>query len=135
MSHSPSPFGDGFEPFDPSQTIEEIEKVVLDLEPKIRDLNRHMIDVLGACPENESGNWAYLARTESGEFVIGFEQVSIKSGMKLSNRFLDVYRILDDIDVAAPTSSQYQPDLGPSIVGDAASLRFVPSTHVRVVRK
>jgi DNA-directed RNA polymerase beta' subunit len=44
MSHSPSPFGDGFEPFDPSQTIEEIEKVVLDLEPKIRDLNRHMID-------------------------------------------------------------------------------------------
>ena len=94
-----------------------------------------MIDVLGACPENETGNWAYLARTELGEFVIGFEQVSIKSGMKLSNRFLDVYRILDDIDVAAPTSSQYQPDLGPSIVGDAASLRFVPSTHVRVVRK
>jgi hypothetical protein len=135
MSHSSSPFGDGFEPFDPSQSIEEIEKVVLDLEPKIRDLKRHMIDVLGACPENETGNWAYLARTELGEFVIGFEQVSIKSGMKLSNRFLDVYRILDDIDVAAPSSSQYQPDLGPSIVGDAASLRFVPSTHVRVVRK
>ena len=135
MSYSPSPFGDGFEPFDPSQSIEEIEKVVLDLEPKIRDLNRHMIDVLGACPENETGNWAYLARTEAGEFVIGFEQVSIKSGVKLSNRFLDVYRILDDIDVAAPSSSQYQPDLGPSIVGDAASLRFVPSTHVRVVRK
>ena len=135
MSHSSSPFGDGFEPFNPSQSIEEIEKVVLDLEPKIRDLNRHMIDVLGPCPEAENGNWAYLARTEDGDFIIGFEQLSFKSGMKLSHRFLDIYRILDEVDVAAPSSSQYQPDLGPAIVGDAASLRFLPSTHVRVVRK
>lgn len=135
MSHSPSPFGDGFEPFDPSQSIEEIEKVVLDLEPKIRDLNRHMIDVLGPCPETENGTWAYLARTEDGDFVIGFEQLSFKSGMKLSNRFLDIYRVLDGVNIAAPSSSQYQPDLGPAIVGDAASLRFLPSTHVRVVRK
>jgi hypothetical protein len=94
-----------------------------------------MIDVLGPCPETENGNWAYLARTEDGDFVIGFEQLSFKSGMKLSNRFLDIYRVLDDVDVAAPSSSQYQPDLGPAIVGDAASLRFLPSTHVRVVRK
>lgn len=135
MSHSPSPFGDDFESFVPSQSIEEIEKIVLDFEPKIRDLNRHMIDVLGACPTNENGNWAYLARNEDGEFVIAFEQLSITSGMKLSNRFLDVYRVLDDVDQFAPSSSNYQPDLGPAIVGDAATLRFVPSTHVRVVRK
>ena len=135
MSHPPSPFSDDFESFVPSQSIEEIEKIVLDFEPKIRDLNRHMIDVLGDCPANENGNWAYLARNEDGEFVIAFEHLSITSGMKLSNRFLDVYRVLDGVDQSAPSSSNYQPDLGPAIVGDAATLRFVPSTHVRVVRK
>lgn len=135
MSHFPSPFGDDFESFVPSQSIEEIEKIVLDFEPKIRDLNRHMIDVLGPCPASENGNWAYLARNEDGEFVVAFEQLSIKTGVKLSNRLLDIYRVLDEVDLNAPSSSNYQPDLGPAIVGDAATLRFVPTTHVRVVRK
>jgi hypothetical protein len=135
MSHSPSPFGDGFEPFDPSQSIEEIEKVVLDLEPKIRDLNRHFVDVFGPCPGADS-TWVYLARNEEGEFFIGFTQIPVGKAGQLSSRLIDVYRILEEADevIVQHHAHQAQLNLGPAILGDAAKVRFTPTTHVRVER-
>lgn len=137
MSASPSPFDDDFLSSDGTliETLAEVELLYSDLEPKVREVNRVLIPLLGKCPTSPDGTWAYLIKDENGDFLIAIEPITSASALSIVGRIETVLDIVEDADGVSFTRPSYQHDLGPSIVGDAALLTYVPSTHVRVVRK
>lgn len=137
MSTSPSPFGDDFLSSDQSllETLAEVELFVKDLEPKVREINRVLVPLLGKCSTSLDGSWAYIIKDHDDNYQVALESIPVDSVLGIVARVSEVLSIIDDADGAAFTRPSYQPDLGPAIVGDAARLTHVPSTHVRVVRK
>ena len=137
MSQSPSPFDDHFESSDQSllETFAEVEHFVLDLEPKVRELNRVLVPLFGKCPTSKDGSWAFIIKDENDQYSVGLEPFPLNSVLGVVARVSEVLTIVADSDDASLVRGSYQPDLGPAIVGDAARLVDVPSTHVRVVRK
>lgn len=137
MSHSPSPFNDDFGPSDEAllNTYEEVEKCVLDLEPKVREMNRVLVPLLGKCPSSADGGWAYLAKNDNDEFVIALETLPVDSVMALVARLSEMVLILEDDNSSVRIRDSYQPDLGPLLLGEVARLQAVPTTHTRWVRK
>ena len=137
MSHSPSPFSDDFGPSDESllNTYAEIEQCVLDLEPKVREMNRVLVPLLGKCPTSADGSWAYLAKNDNDEFIIGLETLPVDNVFALVARLAEVIVILDGNDSGVRVRDSYQPDLGPSLLGEVARLQAIPTTHTRWVRK
>lgn len=137
MSHSPSPFNDDFGPSDEAllNTYAEVEQCVLDLEPKVREMNRVLVPLLGKCPTSEDGGWAYLAKNDNDEFVIGLETLPVDNVLALVARLSEMMVILDDNDSGVRIRDSYQPDLGPLLLGEVARLQAVPTTHTRWVRK
>jgi hypothetical protein len=137
MSHSPSPFHDDFGPSDEAllHTYAEVEQCVLDLEPKVREMNRVLVPLFGKCPTSADGSWAYLAKNDNDEFVIGFESLPVDCVMALVARLAEMVVILDGNDSGVRVRDSYQPDLGPLLLGEVARLQAVPTTHTRWVRK
>ena len=137
MSVSPSPFGDEFGPTDQAliNTLTEVELFVLDLEPKVREVNRVLVPLFGRCATSEDGSWAYITKDENGCYFIALESIPVDKALQLVARLSEVNAILEDSDALSHARGSYTPDLGPSIVGDAAQLNYIPSTHVRVVNK
>jgi|GEM_PF-3515221 hypothetical protein len=137
MSHLPSPFNDDFESSDDAMlsTYAEVEKCVLDLEPKVREMNRVLVPLFGKCPTSEDGSWAYLAKNDNDEFVIGFETLPVDNVLALVARLSEMMFVLEDSDSDVRLRDSYQPDLGPALLGEVARLFEVPTTHTRWVRK
>ena len=129
MSHQPFPKND-----DLSEAHVEIEKHYLDLEPKARELNRHLTELLGPCPGNPQGQWAFVSHNELGEFHIALESIPANKVLVLVSRLSEISALVVDELREVASNKNYQPNLGPSIVGEAAQLKSVPVTHVRVVR-
>ncbi len=137
MSASPSPFNDDFVSSDGSllETLAEVELLYSDLEPKVREVNRVLVPLLGACPTSADGSWAYIVKNDDDEFLIALESIPFDKAFALVGRLDEVLDIVDDANDVSFSRPSYQHDLGPAIVGEAALLTYVPSTHVRVVRK
>lgn len=115
--------------------MEETLYLVQHLEPKVRDLNRHYRDVLGAHPDSPDGNWVFLVKTESGDYQFAFHPISAHRitlhCAQVGDHAVMIEEYTNDF---GPDSGEYT-DLGPQIVGDVASLSYVPSTHVQVDRR
>lgn len=129
MSHQSLPENDDLNP-----AHAEIEKRYLDLEPKARELNRHLTELLGPCPGNADGQWTFVSHDESGEFHIALESIPANKVLVLVARLAEISELVVDELREVASNKNYQPNLGPSIVGEAAQLKSVPITHVRVVR-
>lgn len=123
-----------YSPTDLANSLDEVERSVMDLEPKVRDLNRHLVALLGRCPAGESGNWAYLARTDRGDFCVAFELLPFDKVLQIASHIQKVLDVFDAEGLALVSGQTLGVDLAPSILGDAAQLTYVPTTHVRVVR-
>ena len=136
MSTNPSPFDDGNQPFDSTLTtaLQQVEKIFQDYEPKVRELNRKFTDVLGRHPSSEDGQWVFLATNEQGEYFFGLESISIEHFSKLVCVLGDIGELLEDSPIHSRSNSEPLTDLGPMIIGDAAKLTYVPTTHIRVKR-
>ena len=118
-----------------SAAFSELEMVVRDFEPKVRELNRKFADALGVHPSSATGAWLYLAKKEDGQYFIAMEELKIADFSKL----LWVLGVVSSLVAGAPkltagVEPDVQLDLGPTVVGEAAALTFVPTTHVRVKR-
>lgn len=137
MSHLPSPFGDDFGPTDEAllTTYAEVEQCVLDLEPKVREMNRVLVPLLGKCPSSADGSWAYLAKDDNDQFVIGLETLSVDKALSLVARLAEILVLVEDNESGVRVRDSYQPDLGPALLGEIARLQAVPTTHTRWVRK
>ena len=137
MSHSPSPFGDDFGPSDESliETFVEVEQFVLDLEPKVREVNRVLVPLFGKCPSSKDGSWAYIAKDDNDQYFIAFECLPVDKAFGLVARLAEVLALVEDANSHVRARDSYQLDLGHVIVGDVAQFNVVPHTHVRVVRK
>lgn len=123
-----------FGSIDLDATFAEVERSVLDLEPKVRDLNRHLVALLGRCPASESGNWAYLARNEDGEFRVAFEMLPFDKVLQIASHVARIVEVIEQEGHVSSVGQSHGVDLGPGVVGDAAGLMFIPTTHVRVER-
>lgn len=115
--------------------MEETMFLVQHLEPKLRDLNRHYREVLGAHPDSPDGSWVFLSKSTDGSYVFCFHPIT-------ADRVnLHAAHVADHADlIEAHTNELGVPgteyvDLGSQILGEVASLSWVPSTHVHVERR
>ena len=117
-----------------NESLAEVEMVVRDYEPKVRELNRKFKDVLGSHPTSANGAWLYLAKAEDGTYFIAMEDLKIADFSKVVWVLGQVAQLVHDAPKLMGAEPEGDPDLGPTVVGDAAQLTFVPTTHVRVNR-
>ncbi|MFN5600959.1 MAG: hypothetical protein ACK48T_02415, partial [Acidimicrobiaceae bacterium] len=117
------------------ETLVEVEQFVLDLEPKVREVNRVLVPLFGKCPSSEDGSWAYIAKDDNDQYFIAFECLPANKAFGLVARLAEVLALVEDANSHVRARDSYQPDLGHVIVGDVAQFNVVPHTHVRVVRK
>lgn len=140
MSTSSFPFDDGttpepelFQEF--SSMSDEIERRVLDLEPKARELNRHLTALLGRCPSNPDGSWVAIEAGEGDRVDFRLSRIDTHVALSLVARLSEISRILEDNEPGFVPGNRYLSDLGRVVVGEGASLFQVPSTHVRSVKR
>ena len=139
MSTSSFPFGDNTSPeslifSDVTAMSVDIEQSVLNLEPKARELNRHLVALFGHCPAHPRGEWVSIAHNSDGDAHFVLSPVSAEFALVLVARLAEISQILDDNEPSFVSSRKYQSDLGPEIVGNSAALHSVPTTHIRTVR-
>lgn len=139
MSTSSFPFGDDSsvesELFHQlSTTSSTVEVLVQEIEPKARELNRQLTSLLGRCPGDPEGRWVTIGRDENDEVVFQLGSIDPGAALHLVARLSEVSEILEDTVPQYVSSRPYESDLGPLVVGDAALLRQVPSTHLRPIQ-
>lgn len=139
MSHINPSFDNENEPhFDDTSlndAMDETMFLVQHLEPKVRDLNRHYRELLGAHPDSSDGTWVYLSKTIDGSYCFCFHPISVDRVIVHSAHIGTNADILEEhTNDLGPTSDEYI-DLGPQILGEVAALSYVPSTHVHVERR
>lgn len=132
MSASPSPSDDHSGLFDDALlgALAEAHECVQDLEPKVRELNRVLVPLLGKCPTTIDGGWAYLAKDDNDEFIVALATIPMDKVLALVARVGEILEIVSDSTSAIRVRDSYQPDLGPSIVGEVARLTQIPRTHI-----
>lgn len=117
-----------------SSMSETVTRLVQEVEPKARELNRHLTAVLGRCASHPDGHWVSIAHTPDGGVHLQLSAVDTASALVLVARLAEISEVLEDNAPHVLSSRTYESDLGPLVVGDAAALRNVPSTHLRGVQ-
>lgn len=110
-------------------------RLVLELEPLARDLNRILTDAFGPHPTSTDGTWTYIEQCDDDSYLIGLESLLPQHVFVVSDilrRSLSAAFASGDV---SRTNLAAAVDIGPSIVGEAAQLRSVPPVHVRVERR
>ena len=89
MSTHPNDPSNGFNPSEHGINAEDLGQILanaelrlLDSEPKVRDFNRNIADLLGECPNTATGNW--LTLNEDGSVTFHIELVDV---LRLSTAF------------------------------------------------
>lgn len=89
MSTHPNDPSNGFNPSEHGINAEDLGQIManaefrlLDSEPKVRDFNRNIADLLGECPNTATGNW--LTLNEDGSVTFHIELVDV---LRLSTAF------------------------------------------------
>lgn len=92
MSTHPNDPANGFDPFEHGINPEDLATILanaefraLDSEPKVRDFNRNIADLLGECPNTASGRWLTLA--DDGTVTFHIELVDV---LRLSTAFQNI---------------------------------------------
>lgn len=88
---------------------------VTSVEPIARDLNRHLIDLLGPCPvvvseEALAGSWVTIVEDEKGNHLVQLPLLPVTEALRLSSALAALARETDFSDVrrSLPSSVQYQ---------------------------
>lgn len=115
--------------------MEETMYLVQHLEPKVRELNRHYRDVLGTHPNSPDGNWVFLSKSIDGSYLFSFHPISANRITLHAASVADNAELIDSQTNDLMMSGTEYVDLGSQILGEVASLSWVPSTHVHVERR
>jgi hypothetical protein len=114
--------------------LNRVHQRVTSVEPIARDLNRHLVDLLGPCPvvtaEGAQRSWVIIVEDDNGNHLLQLPLLSVTEALRLSTALAELARLVDFSNVrrALPSSSQYHL---PFIVSEP--IRRV-SGHVSVVR-
>jgi hypothetical protein len=114
--------------------LNRVHQRVTSVEPIARDLNRHLVDLLGPCPavtaEGVQRSWVIIVEDDNGNHLLQLPLLSVTETLRLSTALAELARLVDFSNVrrALPSSSQYHL---PFIVSEP--IRRV-SGHVSVVR-
>lgn len=139
MSTSSFPFGDDSsaesELFRELSTMSStVELLVQEVEPKARELNRQLTSLFGRCPSDPEGRWLTIVCDSDGAVRFQLATIEPSAALHLVARIAEISEILEDNVPQFVSSRPYESDLGPLVVGEAALLRHVPSTHLRSVQ-
>jgi len=109
---------------------------VTSVEPIARDLNRHLIDLLGPCPvvvseEGVAGSWVTIVEDQEGNHLVQLPLLPVTEALRLSSALAALARETDFSDVrrSLPSSVQYHL---PFIVSSAVTRL---SGHVSAVQQ
>lgn len=87
---------------------------VTSVEPIARDLNRHLVDLLGPCPvvvseEALTGSWVTIVEDEEGNHFVQLPLLPVTEALRLSSALAALGRETDFSDVrrSLPSSVQY----------------------------
>ena len=112
---------------------DEIREVLLDLEPKVREINRALTDLFGERRDGEP--WAYLGQDENEEYRVYVTPIGTDDALRLTGRITEILEAAGDEPVGPGMSNLYDCiNTAHRIIGEAARFNAVPSTHVKIVR-
>jgi|GEM_PF-1912554 len=87
---------------------------VTSVEPIARDLNRHLVDLLGPCPvvvceEGVAGSWVTIVEDQEGNHLVQLPLLPVTEALRLSSALVALARETDFSDVrrSLPSSVQY----------------------------
>ena len=112
-----------------SASLAELHHKITSIEPIARDLNRHLTDMLGACPVGDTGSWVVLVEDNAGNILLQLPTLPSKEALRISTAFnvVATYVQPSKIKSAIPTSTQYEL---PFIIDVVSSPKV--SGHVKV---
>jgi len=114
--------------------LNRVHQRVTSVEPVARDLNRHLVDLLGPCPattaNGEETSWVTIVEDATGNHLLQLPLLSVTEALRVSTALATLARSVDFSDVRRTLSPSSQYRL-PFIVSE--SVRRV-SGHVSVVR-
>ena len=90
--------------FEMESTLRAVYRRHQHIDPIVRDFNRHVTELLGACPNNTSGEWATVDSDEKVHIHIS----SIGDLLRLGRAFAEIARRieLEDIRKAVPSARE-----------------------------
>ena len=80
------------------------------IEPIARDLNRHLTDLLGACPVGDTGAWVLIVEDNVGNILLQLPTLPTKEAVRISTALRAVATIVDpyEIRTSIPSPGQYE---------------------------
>lgn len=115
-----------------ADALSAIESAYRDLEPKARELNRTLTDLFG--PRRDGEMWAYLGQSDDHVYRVFITPVDTSEVLPLVAHLNCVIDKADETDICIRRSSTDASVPFPGIVGEAARLSAIPTTHVKIVR-
>jgi hypothetical protein len=93
----------------------KIHHRVTSVEPVARDLNRHLVDLLGPCPvviagETSECSWVTVIEDDNGNFLLQLPLLPVTESLRLSTALAELAKTTDfsSIRRTLPSSAQYQ---------------------------
>ncbi len=80
------------------------------IEPIARDLNRHLTDLLGACPVGDTGAWVLIVEDNVGNILLQLPTLPTKEALRISTALDVVATFVDPLEIRAslPSATQYE---------------------------
>jgi len=94
--------------------LAKVHHRVTSVEPVARDLNRHLVDLLGPCPVLSTGetlesSWVTVVEDDNGNFLLQLPLLPITESLRLSTALYELAKTNDfsSIRQTLPSSAQY----------------------------
>lgn len=72
--------------FDLEDVFDVVETVVLDIEPKARELERRLGEILGPCRGAVDGRWVHVVRRDDGTSILEVSPIDVRDVMAVTRR-------------------------------------------------
>lgn len=113
--------------------FQELNQVVCDFEPKVREINRALTDLFGPRPDREP--WAYLGQGDDDTYRIYLTPIEMGEVLHLVANLAAIVSQADRAGASQMSSHYDTINLAHQVIGEAARFNAVPSTHVKIVRR
>lgn len=97
-------------PFTLDVALERVHQLVTSVEPTVRDLNRHLRDLLGPCPVGDHSTWVQVSESGDGSVVLQLPALPVSEALRLSSALANIAARVDVTEVArqVPAPQMYE---------------------------
>lgn len=110
-----------------SEALERVAYRLQHVDPIVRSCNRRLVDMLGQCPNTESGNWVTVDDDDQVQFHVG----DLADVQWLNNVLAEIESRLElgEVRAAAPVSSAQRP-YAENVVNKNRTATACQSVHI-----